>query len=68
MYLHEESRENVSVVVSPEEAQYILEGLQQFHDALDAECHELEQQLEAAGVTPPPPPERVRHEYMPPKN
>ncbi|HKJ10496.1 MAG TPA: hypothetical protein VKA76_15525 [Gammaproteobacteria bacterium] len=66
MFMREQSKQNIEVVVDAKEAQHILEGLERFHDSLDETGQELERQLKAAGVAPPAKPDHIRYEYAPP--
>ncbi|MEJ2646228.1 MAG: hypothetical protein P8180_15160 [Gammaproteobacteria bacterium] len=66
MFMREQSKQKIEVVVDAKEAQHILEGLERFHEAFDEVGQELERQLKDAGVAPPAKPDHIRYEYAPP--
>lgn len=65
MNIERKDRESVTLILQPEEAQRLLAALRAHADALGARGLELERELSALGVVPPPP-APVREEYMPP--
>jgi hypothetical protein len=65
MNIERKDRDSVTLVLQPEEAQRLLAGLRAHADALGAVGAELERELSALGVVPPPT-VRPRMEYMPP--
>ncbi len=65
MKIERQDRESVILVLQPEEARRLLAGVRAHADALGTVGKELERELSAIGVTPPPP-APLREEYMPP--
>ncbi len=65
MNIEHQDGQSVTLVLQPEEARRLLAGVRAHADALGAVGKELERELSALGVTPPPP-APIREQYMPP--
>lgn len=65
MRIETQDKTHVRIIMQEKKAKDLLAGLLA-HPDLGEEAKELAEKLQAAGVTPPPPPDHIRHEYAPP--
>ncbi|HQU15425.1 MAG: hypothetical protein B7Z66_07485 [Chromatiales bacterium 21-64-14] len=68
MYVEQEDKEKVVVVMSTEEARLILETLRGQGDAVGKEGASLAAALDNVGIELPARPDYPRTEYMPPRD
>ena len=66
MNIMNQTAESLSVILDPEEAQRLVEGLSEHLTLLGQPAEKLLNLLAGAGVRAPQPEEHVRTEYMPP--
>ncbi|MHB8258125.1 MAG: hypothetical protein ACYDHY_10770 [Acidiferrobacterales bacterium] len=66
MNIANQTAESLSVILDPEEAQHLVEGLSEHLPLLGQPAEKLLNLLVGAGVRAPQPAGHVRTEYMPP--
>lgn len=67
MRIETQDKKHVRIVMHEKKAADLLAGLLE-HPDLGEEAKALAEKLRSIGITPPPPPDHIRHEYAPPND
>lgn len=66
MRIESQDKQKVVIVIPPKKAAWLLAGLKEHAGVLGEVGSALARRLEEVGVSLPPPPAHIRHEFRPP--